>query len=94
MKNYVLVYNLIIRLIDCINMSSRGCMNKNLTFHRKKIVVLTTLCVAAFLLLSIRLGFLMIGKSDYYTQKAKELHERERSIKAERGRILDSTWTE
>ena len=31
----------------------------------------------------------MIFESDYYTQKADELHERERSIKAARGRILD-----
>ena len=35
----------------------------------------------------------MIFKSEYYSQKAVQLHERERSIKAARGRILDSTGT-
>ncbi|MDD6334776.1 MAG: penicillin-binding transpeptidase domain-containing protein [Clostridia bacterium] len=36
-----------------------------------------------------RLGVLMTLKSEYYTQKAGELHQRERRIKAKRGRILD-----
>ncbi len=36
-----------------------------------------------------RLGYLMIYKADYYGAMAQELHERERSIKAERGKILD-----
>ena len=31
----------------------------------------------------------MLTKADYYGVKAKELHERERTIKAERGKILD-----
>ncbi len=59
------------------------------TFHRKKIVVTFFLCVAMFLGLAGRLSFLMIGQSEYYTRKAEELHERERSIKAARGRIID-----
>ena len=33
----------------------------------------------------------MIGKSEYYTDKAVELHQRERSIKAQRGKIYDAT---
>lgn len=32
----------------------------------------------------------MVFQSEYYTEKAKELHERERSIKAARGRIIDA----
>lgn len=59
------------------------------TFHRKKIVVTFLLCAAIFLGLIGRLVYLMIGQSEYYSQKAEELHERERSIKAARGRILD-----
>ena len=35
----------------------------------------------------------MIGKSEYYTDKAVELHQRERSIKAQRGKIYDATGT-
>ena len=32
----------------------------------------------------------MVFQSEYYMEKAKELHERERSIKAARGRIIDA----
>ena len=64
---------------------------KNKTYIRKKIVVAFFLCVAAFLLLIGRLVYLMVGCSAYYTEAAKNLHERERSIKAARGRIIDST---
>lgn len=59
------------------------------TFHRKKIVVTFLLCAAMFLGLAGRLVYLMIGQSEYYSEKAEDLHERERSIKAARGRILD-----
>ena len=59
------------------------------TFHRKKIVVTFLLCAAVFLGLAGRLVYLMIAQSEYYSQKAENLHERERSIKAARGRILD-----
>ncbi len=59
------------------------------TFHRKKIVVIFLVCTAMFLGLAARLVYLMIGQSEYYTEKAEDLHERERSIKAARGRILD-----
>ncbi len=38
-----------------------------------------------------RLVYLMVGCSAHYTEAAKNLHERERSIKAARGRIIDST---
>lgn len=38
-----------------------------------------------------RLVYLMVGRSEHYTEAAKALHERERSIKAARGRIIDST---
>lgn len=49
--------------------------------------------IVAVLLVSIfecvRLGIIMTAKSEYYMQKADELHQRERKIKAKRGRILD-----
>ncbi|HJB30283.1 MAG TPA: peptidoglycan glycosyltransferase [Candidatus Blautia faecavium] len=38
-----------------------------------------------------RLIYLMGFRSDYYYEKAQDLHERERDIKAERGEILDAT---
>lgn len=64
---------------------------KNKTRYRKKIVILAVGCVFLLLLLGIRLSYLMIPKSEYYTEKALELHQRERSIKAQRGKILDAT---
>ena len=36
-----------------------------------------------------RLIFLMVFRSSYYSQKAEDLHQRERTIKAARGRIMD-----
>ena len=40
-----------------------------------------------------RLVYLMVFCSEYYGQKAKDLHERERDIKAARGKIIDATGT-
>ncbi len=65
-------------------------MVKHKTFIRKKIVTVFFACFAVFLILAGRLVYLMVVKSDYYSEQAKELHERERSIKAARGRILDA----
>lgn len=63
---------------------------KNKTFNRQKIVIVFFACLFIFLLLLGRLTWLMVADSVYYTKKARELHERERSIKAARGRILDA----
>ncbi|MGN0279752.1 MAG: peptidoglycan D,D-transpeptidase FtsI family protein [Lachnospiraceae bacterium] len=60
------------------------------TYHRNKTVVVFFMCLAIFIVLIGRLSYLMIFQSEYYTQKAKELHERERSIKAARGRLIDA----
>lgn len=50
-------------------------------------------CVFSFFVLAGRLAYLMIFESAYYQQLAKDLHERERSIKAARGRIIDRNGT-
>lgn len=60
------------------------------TFHRNKTVTVMFVCLVLFLGLIARLVYLMVFQSEYYIQKAKELHERERSIKAARGRIIDA----
>jgi stage V sporulation protein D (sporulation-specific penicillin-binding protein) len=60
------------------------------TYHRNKTVIVFFLCMAVFAGLMGRLVYLMVFQSEYYTEKAKELHERERSIKAARGRIVDA----
>ena len=62
---------------------------KNKISHRKKIVVTFLICATSFFLLIGRLAYLMIWKSEYYTEQATKLHERERPIKAARGRLLD-----
>ena len=55
------------------------------TFHRRKVVTVFLICMAALIVLVSRLGYLMLARSDYYSEKAQDLHERERSIKAARG---------
>lgn len=63
--------------------------DKNKIFHRKKILAVFIICTGIFVLLFVRLVYLCVWKADYYEEKATRLHERERSIKAARGRILD-----
>lgn len=63
------------------------------TFHRKKTLIVFLACMMALVVLVGRLAFLMLGKSEYYSRKAEDLHERERPIKAARGRILDARGT-
>lgn len=65
-------------------------MRKNRTYHKKKTVLVFAVCVCMLAGLMGRMVYLMVIRSDYYAQKAEELHERERDIKAARGRILDA----
>lgn len=64
-------------------------MQINKTFHKKKIFVVFILVLSVISILLCRLVFLMIFCSEYYGTKAKDLHQRERDIKAARGEILD-----
>lgn len=64
-------------------------MKKNRTYHKKKTVIVFGVCMLILLGLMGRIFYLMVIRSEYYSQKAQELHERERDIKAARGRILD-----
>ena len=65
-------------------------MKKTMTFHRKKIWVVFLACILMMIGLIGRLVYLMGVRSDHYYQKATDLHERERRIKAARGQILDA----
>lgn len=67
--------------------------NYNKIAHRKKILIVFFACAAMMTALLFRLIYLMVWRSDYYSERATELHERERSIKAARGRILDRNGT-
>ena len=59
------------------------------TYHKRKIVVVFLGTLLLMIGLIVRLGWLMLGKAEYYGKKAQDLHERERSIKALRGEIWD-----
>ncbi len=59
------------------------------TFQKKKIVALMLIIVTAMCAQSGRLIYLMVFQSEYYEKKTQNLHERERSIKAARGKITD-----
>lgn len=62
-------------------------------YHKRKIVVVFLGTLLLMIGLIVRLGWLMLGKAEYYGKKAQDLHERERSIKAMRGEIWDRNGT-
>ena len=68
-------------------------MLRNKTYNRKKILVIFTLVMLVLMILVGRLVYLMVFCSEYYGQQAEDLHERERDIKAARGKIIDATGT-
>lgn len=68
-------------------------MQRNKTLNRKKITIMFFTVFFAMVLLMGRLVYLMVFCSEYYGQKADDLHERERDIKAARGKILDRNGT-
>ncbi|WP_313075638.1 peptidoglycan D,D-transpeptidase FtsI family protein [Lacrimispora sp.] len=68
-------------------------MNSNKTHHREKIALLFFLLFLAMTGLMGRLIFLMVFRSEHYSAMAEDLHERERTIKAARGNIIDANGT-
>ena len=68
-------------------------MAEFLTHHRKKLFIVFLISVLLMVGLCAQLGFLMIARSDHYSKMADELHERERTIKAARGEIVDRNGT-
>ena len=72
-----------------LSMKDNGTFGWLSTGHRKKLVLMIAAILMVCILECVRLGVIMTVKSEYYMQKADELHQRERRIKAKRGRILD-----
>lgn len=68
-------------------------MSSNQTHHRARIAVLFSLLCLCTVGLTGRLVFLMMYRAEHYSRMAEELHERERTIKAARGNIVDATGT-
>lgn len=62
---------------------------KNRTYNRQKVFVVFLLAFVILVGLAGRLVYLMVFDAEYYQKLAEDLHERERKIKAARGRILD-----
>lgn len=68
-------------------------MIKNKTFNKKKLLVVFFAVFLAMIVLIGRLVYLMIFEADFYQEQAEALHEREREIKAARGKIIDCNGT-
>lgn len=65
-------------------------MRNNKMYNKKKSFVVFVIVGCILLFLVCRLVYLMVFCSEFYGVKAKQLHQRERSIKAARGEILDT----
>lgn len=63
--------------------------NRHKTYQRQNMFLVFFVFLVMLTVMFVRLGYLMMFRADYFGVQAKELHERERKIKAERGKILD-----
>lgn len=63
------------------------------TYNRQKSMIIFVAVLFMMMFLAGRLVYLMVFCSEYYGQKAEDLHERERDIKAARGKIIDASGT-
>ena len=63
------------------------------TFNRKKTMTIFVAVILVMIFLMGRLVYLMVFCYEYYGKKAEDLHERERTVKAARGKIIDATGT-
>ncbi|MSS63036.1 peptidoglycan D,D-transpeptidase FtsI family protein [Velocimicrobium porci] len=69
-------------------------MTKTKTYNRQNLLIVVLVILALSFILVGRLAYLMIVQSVYYGDLARQIHERERPIKAERGRIYDRNGIE
>ena len=68
-------------------------MHRYKSYNRKNLMIIVTVVMLISCYLMGRLFYLMVVASKEYAVQAQELHERERSIKAERGIIYDRNGT-
>lgn len=64
------------------------------TNNKKRIIILFALCGLMFLLLSVRLGWIMLVDGEEYSDKAVEQQTKDTPINAERGEIYDRNMKE
>ena len=68
-------------------------MNKSYVYQRKKLFIFIIGIIIFVMVLIGRLAYLMLYMSEHYNDEAVKLHERERQIKAARGKIYDANGT-
>lgn len=64
-------------------------MNRSKTRQHRRVSIFFFVSCFLFIILMGRLAYIMVIKGEYYSMEARKLHERERQIKAARGRLLD-----
>lgn len=69
-------------------------MIKSKTYNRRSLFIVVIIIILLTIALTVRLGYLMIFQSVHYGEMARKIQERERSIKAERGKIYDRNGNE
>ena len=69
-------------------------MNGKQILHKKRILILKTIFLAVALVLVGRLCYIMVFQSQHYEEGAADLHQRQRAIKAPRGKIYDRNGIE
>ena len=69
-------------------------LKQSRTMQRQKVLFVYAVVVILMIGLAGRLLYLMINRADYYGEKAKEVHQRQRVVKAARGIIYDRNGVE
>ena len=69
-------------------------LKQSRTMQRQKVLFVYAMVVILMIGLAGRLLYLMINRADYYGEKAKEVHQRQRVVKAARGIIYDRNGVE
>ena len=64
-------------------------MNRSKTRQHRRVSIFFFVSCFLFIILMGRLAYIMVIKGEYYSMEARKLLERERQIKAARGRLLD-----
>ena len=64
-------------------------LKQSRTLQRQKLLFVYAMVVLFMIGLAGRLLYLMVNRADYYGEKAKEVHQRQRTVKAARGIIYD-----
>ena len=69
-------------------------LKQSRTRQRQRVLFVYAMVVLVMIGLAGRLLYLMVNRADYYGEKAKKVHQRQRAVKAARGIIYDRNGTE